>query len=227
MCQHTHTRKEKRTIKNYFLLKMEGWKNYPWWFCGGAGRGRAIFTSCNEDTVKSKWGAARTHAEQHWVLVMRWMCLPLDTTRTHPCQGSHDQFELSSKCLQYGNWNRVCGFWTELVIVKPTPGNQEINQHFPVETLASANQRWISGISGSQQLTYIHTEDSDPEALPVAEATSTLCSPKHTQGFFFWSDFVLISCFPPKLYCIQLTVVIFMWQRQWIPWKKLCRNSKG
>ena len=158
---------------------------------------------------------------------MRWMCLPLDTTRTHPCQGSQDQFELSSKCLQCGNWNRVCVFWTELVIVKPRPGNQEINQYFPVETLASANQRWISGRSGSQQLSYIHTEDSNPEALPVAEATSTLCSPKHTQGFFFWSDFVLISCFPPKVYFIQLTVVIFMWQRQWIPGKKPCRNSKG
>ena len=139
---------------------MEGWKNYPWWFCGGAGRGRVIFTSCNEDTVKNKWGVARTHAEELWELVMRWMYLPLDTTWTHPCQSSHDQFGLSSKCLQYGNWNRVCGFWTELMIVKPTPGNQEINQEtsqwkpwpLPIKSEFQADQAPSSWVTYTQKI---------------------------------------------------------------------------
>lgn len=119
--------------------------------------------------------------------------------------------------LWFLNWARDCQTNTR------KPRNKSIN--FPVETLASADQRWISGRSGSQQLSYIHTEDSDPEALPVAEATSTLCSPKHTQGFFFQSDFNKL--FSPKVvfyptYCCHFHVTETMDPRE-----ENCRNSKG
>lgn len=93
------------------------------------------FSSRGGDPMKGMRGGARLGAEGHSDLAMRWLCLPLSIVRPHPSHVYDEHVGRSSRGIQYGNLNRVCGFGTEFMIFKRAirkPRNKRcrrINKH--------------------------------------------------------------------------------------------------
>ena len=169
---------------------MEGWKEgYQWWLCGGVGR-------INVDFLQLQWryseryvGVGRTYEKS--TRIWSWDARPHPSILHGP---THLKVMMTNLACHLNAFSMATG--TEFVVwglsswlSNWTPGNQEINQQ------TSQLTPWPlpikgEGRSGSWRLHYKHTEDSNPEALPITEPTPTLCSPKHTQGFFSRNNFV-------------------------------------